>query len=102
MEINLNSISLLQRNKNKSANPTPIPVAPQNIQQFGSMMSISKQQPKPTSTINKNKLPPPMSQIPKPSSEEQIKIIIQSKPPKKDVIEYLQKRCNDLTLEKMK
>jgi hypothetical protein len=101
MEINLNSVSLLQRNKNKSANPTPIPVTPQNIQNLTSMMSVSKQQ-KTTSTINKNKLPPPMTQIPKPSSEEQIKIIIQSKPPKKDVIEYLQKRCNDLTLEKMK
>jgi hypothetical protein len=75
-----------------------------NIGNFKPILGMNQQQKQTTPTTSKMKsaLPPPMSQVQKPDPEQQLKMIIQSKPPKKDVIEYLQKRCNDLTLQKMK
>lgn len=50
----------------------------------------------------KGKANKPTSGIPAPDPEVVLKHIIETKPPKKEVVEFLQKRCNELSEKKMK
>jgi len=105
-------VSLLQK-KQRAIDPTPVP-SPllNNIANFKPVHGMTQSLPqtqthlqstiKPPVTLSKKKLPPPMQPAKKPDPEQQLKLIIQDKPPKKDVIEYLQQRANALTIEKMK
>ncbi len=88
-------------------NPVLQPSAVQPVLQkkTSSAPSDYKHTPFTKSTVSgksKNKVehPPPLSSAPKPSPELQLDMIIQNVPSKKDIVEYLQKRCNDLTIQK--
>ena len=53
----------------------------------------------PTTKKPKSSVPPPGG-MSKPSSEDQLYQIIQNIPGKREVVEYLQNRCNELTIKK--
>jgi hypothetical protein len=111
----MNNISFLsvlpQRNQSSSAMPVLIPkVAP--IQNTPSITPVLM--PKSTSEQKPDYKPKPkgkkevpahhahLSTAPKPSPEQQLETIIRDKPSKQAVAEYLQHRCNDLTILKVK
>jgi hypothetical protein len=107
----LSFLSVLpQRQGGTSAMPVLIPrvnpvSTPSTTQPVLHKKSGSEQKSDYKSTpIGKSKVKPeptPLSSAPKPSPELQLDMIIQNKPSKKELVEYLQKRCNDLTRAKV-
>lgn len=106
----LSFLSVLpQRQGGGSAMPVLIPrvsqvSTPTTTQPVLQKKSESQKSDYKTTPIGKSKTEPkptPLSSAPKPSPELQLDMIIQNKPSKKELVEYLQKRCNDLTRAKV-
>jgi hypothetical protein len=109
---NIGFLSVLpQRNQTASSMPVLIPkVAPvQNAPSITPVLmpkTTTEQKPDYNPKPKGKKEPPAhhalLSTAPKPSPEQQLETILRDKPSKQAVAEYLQHRCNDLTILKVK